>query len=206
VLNDFAVLEGDDGWHLLHLQAAPVSPFDAAAQETSYGHAHSTDLVRWEPCAAVFGIAPPGRFDDSAIWTMSTIDHPEGGLYMFYTGVCNRPHPATQAIGLAWSPRRDGTGWRRARPEPVCTADPRWYRTDAHQAWRDPFVVRDDESGEWVLFVAARESGLPPALGGCIATAVSTDLTSWAVLPPRCEVVRTPSSSARSWSGSRTVG
>ena len=184
VLNDFAVLSADDGWHLLHLQGSPVMPFDAGIQETSYGHAYSTDLLRWEAQGPVFGIARPGRFDDSAIWTMCAVDHPDGGLALLYTGVTNSPCPATQAIGLARSPRRDGTAWRRVRETPVCTAEPRWYRTDAHQAWRDPFVVRDDEREEWIMFVAAREAGLAPAVGGCVAAAVSTDLEAWTALPP----------------------
>lgn len=184
VLNDFAVLPDEGGWHLLHLQASPVLPFDAAVQETSYGHAYSTDLLRWEPRGEVFGVAPPGRFDDGAVWTMSTVDRPGGGLAMLYTGVCARPHPATQAIGLAYSPRRDGTGWRRLSREAVCTADSRWYRTDRHQAWRDPYVVRDPVRERWVMFVAARRAGVPPAVGGCIGVAVSTDLQRWTVLPP----------------------
>lgn len=184
VLNDFAVLVADDGWHLLHLQAAPVVPFEAHRQETSYGHAFSTDLVRWKPLGPVFGVGRPGRFDDGAIWTMSTTAHPDGGLAMLYTGVSNTPHPATQAIGLARSLRRDGTGWLRVGCTPVCSPDPRWYRTDVHQAWRDPFVVRDEANGEWVCFIAAREARLDPAAGGCIAAAVSTDLQTWRVLPP----------------------
>lgn len=184
VLNDFAVLPDEGGWHLLHLQASPVLPFDAAVQETSYGHAYSTDLLHWEPRGEVFGVAPPGRFDDGAVWTMSTVDRPGGGLAMLYTGVCARPYPATQAIGLAYSPRRDGTGWRRLSREAVCTADPRWYRTDRHQAWRDPYVVHDPVRERWVMFVAARRAGVPPTIGGCIGVAVSTDLQRRTVLPP----------------------
>ncbi len=184
VLNDFAVLTTDDGWHLLHLQGPPVVPFDASVHETSYGHAHSTDLLHWEPLGPAFGIARPGHFDDGAIWTMSIVNHPDGGLAMLYTGVSAHPHPATQAVGLAHSTRHDGTGWHRVSTDPVCIADPRWYRTDSHQAWRDPFVVHDPDHDQWVMFIAARESSLTPSVGGCVAAAVSSDLLHWTVLPP----------------------
>ncbi|WP_322753748.1 hypothetical protein [Frankia sp. Cas3] len=184
VLNDFAVLATDDGWHLLHLQGPPVVPFDASVHETSFGHAHSTDLLHWEPLGPTFGIARPGHFDDGAIWTMSIVDHPDGGLAMLYTGVSAHPHPATQAVGLARSTRHDGTGWHRVSTNPVCVADPHWYRTDDYQAWRDPFVVRDPDHDQWVMFIAARETSLAPSVGGCIAAAVSSDLLHWTVLPP----------------------
>jgi hypothetical protein len=68
-LNDFSVLATPDGWRVLHLQAPPLDPFDATILETSYGLAHSTDLVNWRPLGPAFGIARSGAFDDSAVWT-----------------------------------------------------------------------------------------------------------------------------------------
>lgn len=182
-LNDFAVLAAEDGWNLLHLQAPPVDPFDASVLETSYGHARSTDLIGWEPLGPAFGIARPGAFDDSAVWTMSHV--PVGdGLAMFYTGVTNTPRHR-QSVGLAVSDRRDGTGWRRIGTEPVTQPDPRWYRVDADAAWRDPFVVHDPEGfGCWVMLVCARTAGGPLDLGGCVGLATSEDLEHWTVQPP----------------------
>lgn len=183
-LNDFSVLATPDGWRVLHLQAPPVDPFDASTLETSYGLAHSADLVSWQPLGPAFGIARPGAFDDSAVWTMSHVPVPGGGLAMFYTGVTNHPRHR-QTVGLAWSPTADGTGWLRQGARPVTEADPRWYRVDEHAAWRDPFVVHDpDGFGCWVMVVCARVPGLDPTRGGCVGLALSDDLVSWQVQPP----------------------
>jgi len=76
-LNDFEIVRKDDYYHLIHLQGPPVYPFDAARLETSYGHAISHDLISWETQAPVFGISRFPRFDDSAIWTMSVVEHEE---------------------------------------------------------------------------------------------------------------------------------
>ena len=183
-LNDFSVLATPDGWRLLHLQAPPLEPFDAAVLETSYGLARSSDLVNWEPLGPAFGIARPGAFDDSAVWTMSHVPIPGGGLAMFYTGVTGRPRHR-QTVGLACSTRADGTGWLREGTRPVAEPDPRWYRVDEHAGWRDPFVVRDpDGFGCWVMVVCARAAGLDPEHGGCVGLALSYDLVNWQVQPP----------------------
>jgi len=184
-LNDFSVLATPDGWRLLHLQAPPLEPFDAAVLETSYGLAHSTDLVNWQPLGSPFGIGRPGAFDDSAVWTMSQVPWPEGGSAMFYTGVTNRPRHR-QTVGLAVSPRADGTGWLRRQGRPVTEPDPRWYRDDQTlTGWRDPFVVHDpDGFGCWVMLVCAQAEHLAPGRAGCVALALSDDLEHWQVQPP----------------------
>lgn len=184
-LNDFDVLRVGDEWRILHLQAPPVEPFDAAVLETSYGQARSPDLVNWTPLAPAFGIGRPGAFDDSAVWTMHQIAV-AGGLAMFYTGVTRPPDgSARQAIGLAVTDREDGTGWRRAGGgRPVVEADATWYRTGPDMAWRDPFVVRDPDRGVWLMAVCARAADGPEGRGGCVGTATSSDLLDWTVGPP----------------------
>jgi hypothetical protein len=184
-LNDFSVLATPDGWRLLHLQGPPLEPFDAAALETSYGLAHSTDLVNWHPLGPPFGIGRPGAFDDSAVWTMSQVPWPEGGSAMFYTGVTNRPRHR-QTVGLAVSSHTDGTGWLRRHDRPVAEPDPRWYRDDETlTGWRDPFVVHDpDGFGCWVMLVCAQARDLAPGRAGCVALALSDDLEHWQVQPP----------------------
>ncbi|MCF6525757.1 mucin-1 [Streptomyces sp. JJ36] len=184
-LNDFDLLRVGDEWRLLHLQAPPVHPFDAALLETSYGQASSRDLVSWTPLAPAFGIGPPGSFDDSAVWTMHRVPT-EGGTAMFYTGVTRDPDGgARQAVGLALAGRDGEGGWRRANGgRPVVTADPAWYRTDTAMAWRDPFVVRDTARGRWLMLVCARTRDEPLGRSGCVGTATSTDLHHWETGPP----------------------
>lgn len=185
-VNDFDLLRHADGTYtVLHLQGPWTAEFDHLRMETSYGRATSADLVGWEPQGPAFGNGLPGRFDQQAVWTMHAFPHGTGTA-MFYTAVSGltpggRP---LQSVGLAYSDRTDGTGWRRHGTGPVVEADPRWYRTDERMAWRDPFVVRDDESDGWIMAVCAADASLPVEVSGCVAWATSDDLEHWTVHPP----------------------
>lgn len=185
-VNDFALLRDEDGTYtVLHLQGPWTRDFDHLRMETSYGRATSTDLVHWQPQSTAFGNGLPGRFDQQAVWTMHTFRH-GAQMAMFYTGVRGLTPSGwpLQSVGLAYSDRTDGTGWRRHGTGPVAEADARWYRTGERMGWRDPFVVRDDESDGWVMAVCASDVSFPVEVSGCVAWATSDDLEHWIVHPP----------------------
>ncbi|GHH71632.1 invertase [Streptomyces sulfonofaciens] len=185
-VNDFALIRHPDTSHtVLHLQGPWTRDFDHLRMETSFGRATTTDLVHWETQGTAFGNGLPGRFDQQAVWTMHPLVHGDG-LAMFYTGVPGLTPGGwpLQSVGLAFSDRTDGTSWRRHGTVPVVEADPRWYRTGERMAWRDPFVVRDDESDGWLMAVCASDAGLPVESSGCVGLATSDDLEHWTVHPP----------------------
>ncbi|GGW92675.1 hypothetical protein GCM10010297_12600 [Streptomyces malachitofuscus] len=185
-VNDFDLLRHADGTYtVLHLQGPWTAEFDHLRMETSYGRATSADLVHWEPQGTAFGNGLPGRFDQQAVWTMHAFPHGPGAamLYTAVSGLTPGGWPL-QSVGLAYSDRTDGTGWRRHGTAPVVEADPRWYRTAERMGWRDPFVVRDDESDGWVMVLCAADASLPVDLSGCVAWATSDDLEHWTVHPP----------------------
>lgn len=185
-VNDFDLLRHADGsYTVLHLQGPWTAEFDHLRMETSYGRATSADLVQWEPQGTAFGNGLPGRFDQQAVWTMHAFPYGTGTamLYTAVSGLTPGGWPL-QSVGLAYSDRTDGTGWRRHGTGPVLEADPRWYRTGERMGWRDPFVVRDDESDGWVMVLCAADASLPVDISGCVAWATSDDLEHWTVHPP----------------------
>jgi sucrose-6-phosphate hydrolase SacC (GH32 family) len=185
-VNDFDLLRHADGTYTaLHLQGPWTAEFDHLRMETSYGRATSADLVHWEPQGTAFGNGLPGSFDQQAVWTMHAFPHGTG-MAMLYTAVSGLTPDGwpLQSVGLAYSERTDGTGWRRHGTGPVVEADGRWYRTGDRMGWRDPFVVRDDESDGWLMVVCAADASLPVEVSGCVAWATSDDLEHWTVHPP----------------------
>jgi beta-fructofuranosidase len=163
--------------HLFFLHAPrSLGHPDLRHRSARIGHAVSDDLVYWD---RVHDPLPhPGFHDDLAQWTGSVVRGPDV-WWMFTTGLTGADDGEVQRIVAAtssalhdWAP----TGL-------VLAADPRWYQ---HQrtamAWRDPWVVQDDD-GLWHMYVTARDTG--GARGsGIVGHAVSRDLASWEVGPP----------------------
>ena len=184
-MNDFDVIKIKDTFHVIHLQGPPIYPFDATILETSYGHIVSKDLIKWETQVPAFGVSDISHFDDSGIWTMHIIEH-ENRYWMFYTGL-NRRIYFQQKIGLAISQDLTLNNWKRYKKNPILSADSSYYQTDDDMAWRDPFVVFDKKSNQWLMFIAAKNKDGKKDTRGCIGLAVSEDLINWEVKPPILE-------------------
>lgn len=184
---DFWILRVDDEYHLFHLEA----PTDLTPAERHHrariGHAVSTDLESWERVGVALAPADdPEAWDGKSLWTGWTLED-DGTYYLFYTGRSEADGGDTQRIGVATSD--DLRAWKRHPSNPVLTADETQYAgrdaaCNGTVAWRDPCVVRDPASGDWLAFVTARDRGRPRGERGCIARARSPDLVDWRVEGP----------------------
>ena len=188
---DFWIAEDEGRFHIFFLQA-PRDPSDPDRRHRSatIGHASSTDLSNWLPHGPVLGPGALGEFDETATWTGSVVRGPDLTWRMYYTGsrfLNGYPDLANiEAIGMATS--QDLSTWRKT-PGLVLEADPQWYEllgssSWPEQAWRDPWVYRDDTTGVWHMLVTARANHGPDDERGVIGHATSNDLNVWQVGPP----------------------
>jgi beta-fructofuranosidase len=184
---DFWLARDGDDHHLFFLQA-PRSLRDPEQRHwhVSVGHAVSADLRHWRLLPDALAPAPAGAWDDYTTWTGSVLRH-DGRWWMFYTGTSHRERGKVQRVGLATS--GDLVSWRRYGSEPLIEADPRWYEQLGssqwpEQAWRDPWVFQDPDTGTFHAMLTARTTEGDPATRGVIGHATSEDLLTWTVRPP----------------------
>src|SRR6266550_2810843 len=158
------VWHGED-CHLFYLQAPrSLSSEELRHHHATIGHAISRDLKNWTVIDDALHPGADGEWDDLATWTGSVIGH-KGRWFMLYSGVNRSEGGLVQRIGLATSV--DLYRWEKHPANPILEADPRWYEvldltTWYEQAWRDPWLFRDESDGSFHAFITARSrSGAP---------------------------------------------
>ncbi len=187
---DFWFAQDGADTHIFYLQADKSLKIEQLRHwNPSVGHAVSQDLVNWEILPDAIAPSADGAWDDNTTWTGSIIQH-DGLWYLYYTGSRRRERGYVQRIGYATSP--DLMHWQKSPDNPVMEADPTWYEKldfDSwfDEAWRDPYLYRHPDTGEFHAYITARANHGAPAARGVIAHAKSTDLSSWDVLPPVTE-------------------
>ncbi len=185
---DFWFAKDGADYHIFYLQA-PRSLVEQTLRHwhVTIGHAVSQDLRNWTVLPDAFAPSTAGdAWDNYTTWTGSITQH-EGLWYLFYTGSHRAEDGLIQRVGYATSD--DLMTWTRAARNPVIEADARWYelldRTAWHdQAWRDPWVFRHPQTGEWHAYITARAKDGPADGRGVIGHATSPDLKAWAVREP----------------------
>jgi beta-fructofuranosidase len=182
----------DDGarFHMYYLHA-PKSLGDQHLRHRNakVGHATSADLVDWVDHGLVLEPGEPGSFDETATWTGSVLQGPDGLWRMFYTGsrfLSPDSNANIETVGVAVS--TDLHHWTK-RPGPLTRADGRWYETLGtsswpEEAWRDPWVYADPDGDGWHMLVTARARAGDEADRGVVGHATSADLETWVVQPP----------------------
>ncbi|MHA7238719.1 glycosyl hydrolase family 32 [Arthrobacter sp. TMS1-12-1] len=184
---DFWHAADGDTHHLFYLHA-PKSLRDPELRHRNarIGHATSTDLHHWEDHGEVLRPGAPDDFDGTATWTGSVVRADNGLWNMFYTGSrFLSPHTMTNVETVGRAVSHDLTTWTKYPLE--ISADPRWYetlsdRTWHEEAWRDPWIHRDDQ-GLWHMLITARASTGTSRDRGVIGHATSDDLEHWTVQP-----------------------
>ena len=188
---DFWFAQDGPDYHLFFLQAdRALGDSELRHWNVSIGHARSRDLYNWE----ILGTAlAPSEASDAAdnltTWTGSVIRH-DGLWYLFYTGTSKAEDGHIQRVCLATS--EDLTQWERHGANPIVEADRRFYEklgdsSWRDEAWRDPFVFRNDDDGLFHMLVTARARTGPDDSRGVVGHAVSRNLVDWQVLPPLSE-------------------
>lgn len=187
---DFWLADTGDLFHMYYLHA-PHSLGDPQLRHRNaqIGHATSSDLTTWTDHGAVLQPGDRGEFDETATWTGSVIQGDDGVWRMFYTGsrfLSEDSNANVESIGVAQS--TDMHTWVKS-PEPIVTADARWYETLGssswpEEAWRDPWVFRDPDEDGWHMLLTARSNAGRDDERGVIGHATSADLATWRVQPP----------------------
>lgn len=181
----------DDGqrYHLFFLYASrALHDAERRHYRASIGHAISTDLVSWTRIEDAIVRGEAGDFDDLATWTGSTVRHPDGTWFLFYTGA-RIAHGGKNIQSVGYATSTDLVHWTKATGNPILTADPRWYETLADNAWhdeafRDPWVFADPDGKGWHMLITARGRTGDPQGRGVVGHATSPDLRQWTLHPP----------------------
>ncbi|MDT0157951.1 glycosyl hydrolase family 32 [Microbacterium sp. ARD32] len=187
---DFWVADDGERFHLFYLRA-PRSLGDPELRHrhARIGHATSADLTHWTDHGEVLAPGSGGSFDETSTWTGSVVRGDDGLWRMFYTGASFLAPDANaniEAIGMAFS--EDLHTWTK-RAGFVLRADPAHYEKLGdtawpEEAWRDPWVFRDEQEHGWHMLITARGAGGTFTSGGVIGYAWSQDLETWVVKPP----------------------
>ena len=105
----------------------------------------------------------------------------EGRFHIFYTG--HNPYLRRQGKpeqGVMHAVSDDLLHWRKI-PEDTFYAPQAGYEPND---WRDAFVFRNQEAGEYWMLLAARRKAGPSRRRGCTALCTSRDLKTWEVREP----------------------
>lgn len=147
---------------------------------TPWFHLSTRDFVHFTDHGEAL---PRGTRDeqDLYVFTGSVFAH-DGLFHIFYTG--HNPHlraagKPEQAIMHATSP--DLFTWTKDPANPILFADT--VRYEPHD-WRDPFIFWNEQTQEFWMLLAARNTHGPKNRRGVTALAASTDLKRWEIRDP----------------------
>lgn len=154
-----------DGRYHLFFQRNPLAA--TWAPEIHWGHAVSSDLVRWTHLQDALAPSPEGP-DSGGCWSGCVVDD-EGVPTAVYSGLTRMSDFGAEAVCLA---RGDDelVRWRKDERNPVLADPPAELEL---VAFRDPFVWREEDG--WSMVIGAGLKGE----GGAVLRFRSADLVDW---------------------------
>ncbi|MFB2969036.1 glycoside hydrolase family 68 protein [Aerosakkonema sp. BLCC-F183] len=160
---------------------------------TIYG-AISTDMKTWQDVGALLEVNPANSWESGRMLAGSAYKE-DGVYYLFYSAAGKGLEIMNEGIGLATSV--DGLHWERSSNCELVKPDDnhRWYGQFKrqmgydeydHYQWRDPYVVKDRETGKYYMFICAYlKEGGEGKYRGCVGVAVADKIGGpYELLPP----------------------
>jgi hypothetical protein len=180
---DFSIIRRGNWYHLFYTRVHRYTPAHykngavTILNETSIGHAMSTDLETWFPLDTLLTVRP-GKWDAHHVWAPSVVER-NGVYWMFYTGVTDQQgssapddwYPRWQAIGVAYSTDPLLLSWTRVDQPiwapcpgnglpgvPWAVCNPIFPRgsADFRDAYVQPPSAGDPPGTPWLMYYTAR--------------------------------------------------
>jgi Glycosyl hydrolases family 32 N-terminal domain len=181
------ILKDGDLYRMFYLMAPKPTPdVDFWSQGTIYG-AVSGDLRTWEPTGIVLAPNLENEWESGRMLAGSTYKK-DGIYYLFYGSSGGDKSLKDERIGLATS--IDGINWQRVSNDYFFSEAEwsQWYGRQAdtgHFHWRDPYIVRDRETGKYCMFMTAHlKHDTNSRYQGCVAVATANEFTGPYTLQP----------------------
>lgn len=190
---DTILLKDNNLYLLLYLtidRKAPLSPFFWTQGELAA--ATSNNMKQWEYLGIVFKPNPEQKWESGRICSGSL--YKENGIYyFFYSAAPASPLLFDETIGLATSV--DGIHWKRRNSQLIIqdgiyysynfSGSSREYLRGGHFHWRDPYIIKEPNNGNYYLFITASYTERIIPFHGCIGLAVAKQIDGpYELLPP----------------------
>ncbi|MBD2776044.1 glycoside hydrolase family 68 protein [Iningainema tapete] len=154
----------------------------------------SHDMKFWEDIGVLLDVNPDNAWESGRMLAGCT--HKEDDIYyLFYSAAGEGAEIMNEGIGIATSV--DGLHWQRSLTNQLVKPDNnyRWYGRFKrqmgddeydHYQWRDPYVVKDHQTGKYYMFICAYlKEGGEGKFRGCVGVAVADKITGpYQLLPP----------------------
>ena len=175
---DFIPFHWKGDYHLFYLRRYP----DEFGQGpgTPWWHIATRDFIHFDDWGEA---VPRGPMDSQDAWVFTgSVMEKDGTFHIFYTGHNPEFYKTERHLqGIMHATSTDLRVWKKDPDFLFYPPSDAGYEKDD---WRDPFVFRNDEAGEYWMLITARKASGPESRRGLIALAASTDLKRWEVRKP----------------------